>query len=251
MEKRNHNALWGESVGKEVNTFISLDTLDFALEAATKKKLNAEIQASDSEYQYARMFMIFDVKADGTLKARLVIGGHMTNPREEIDCYSSMMRQESSRILMLIADANGYEVGVGDIINAYLNATTKEKIWTTAGPEFVECGFVNSVGTKARVVKVQYGLKSSGHQFWEMLSDILASLGFCRTRGDPDVWIRANGAHCYDYVGTHVDDILVICKSSEAIVDELRSHFKFKTTTKPIFHLGVDYHHLEGKGHTN
>ena len=106
----------------------------------------------------------------------LVIGGHMTNTREEIYCYSSMMRQESSCILMLIPDTNKYEVGVSDIINSHLNANTKEKIWTTAGQEFVCCGFVTHVGCEARVVKAQYELKSSGHQFWELLSSVLHSI---------------------------------------------------------------------------
>ena len=97
----------------------------------------------------------------------------MTSPGEDIECYSSMMKQESSRILMLIAHANGYGVAVGDVVNAYLNALTKEKIWTTGGTAFVRTGYTKDKFARARVVKAQYGLKSSGHQFWALLSDTL------------------------------------------------------------------------------
>ena len=126
---------------------------------------------------------MFDVKLDGRRKARLVIGGHMTSPSEDIECYSSMMKQESSRILMLIAHANGYDTAVGDVVNAYLNAETREKIWTTAGAAFQATGHAKSIHTRGRVIKAQYGLKSSGHQFWALLSDKLYSLGYFRCQG--------------------------------------------------------------------
>ena len=87
----------------------------------------------------------------------------MNNPRVEIDCHSLITKQESSRILMLITDANDYKVGVGNISNAYLNTNTKERVCTTAGPELVQSGYVTQVGCKARVIKAQYGLKLSGH----------------------------------------------------------------------------------------
>ncbi len=45
-----------------------------------------------------------------------------------INCHSSNMKGISARLLMLIADANRYDVHVGDIKNAYLYATTTEKV---------------------------------------------------------------------------------------------------------------------------
>ena len=50
---------------------------------------------------------------------------------------------------MLIGHANGYDVAVGDIVNAYLNARTKEMIWTTADLSFVKSGYARKVGSIA------------------------------------------------------------------------------------------------------
>ncbi len=61
-----------------------------------------------------------------------------------INYHSSNTKGISATWLMLIADANGYEVHVGDIKNAYLYAPTAEKIWTTCGPEFAKA-IINGV----------------------------------------------------------------------------------------------------------
>jgi hypothetical protein len=79
------------------------------------------------------------------------------------------MKGVSARLLMLIADANGCDVRVGNIKNAYLYAPTAEKVWTICGPEFVRV-IIDGVeydmsGRKALIVKALYGLKSSGCQW--------------------------------------------------------------------------------------
>ncbi len=95
----------------------------------------------------------------------------------DINCHSSNMKSISARLLMLIADANGYDVCIGDIKNAYLYATTTEKVWTMCRPEFARV-FINGVecnmsGRKVLIVKALYGLKSSGQQWHKLLGDIL------------------------------------------------------------------------------
>ena len=71
---------------------MTLDALEFTKTADNKKTLDNETNSNDSEFQYARIQMIFDVKSDGTRKTRLVIGDYTTNPRAEIDCYSLIMQ---------------------------------------------------------------------------------------------------------------------------------------------------------------
>ena len=87
------------------------------------------------------------------------------------------MKRFSARLLMLIADANGYAIYTGDIKNAYLNTFTKEKIWITCGPKFsrviIDRKEVNMTGRRALVVKALYRLKSSGRQWHKLLSDVL------------------------------------------------------------------------------
>jgi len=246
FDHANGNTKWADAIKKELDKLMEMGTLRFPTSKDERVNLEMEIK-NNSKFQYARMRMIFEAKSDGTHKARLIIGGHMTKPGEEIDCYSSMMKQESARILLCIADANNYEVAVGDVTNAYLNAMTIEKIWTTSGLEFVRNGFCRDVGTPAKVIKAQYGLKSSGHQWWGMLSDSLKCMGFVRSRGDQDVWMRPDGEDAYEYIGTHVDDLLVVSRDVAKIFKELETQYTFKTTDKPVFHLGVDYNYVKGK----
>ncbi len=84
----------------------------------------------------------------------------------DINSHSSNMKRISATLLMLIADANGYDVNVGDIKNAYLYAPTAEKIWTICGSEFtritidgIKCDITYKI---TLIVKPPYQLKSSG-----------------------------------------------------------------------------------------
>jgi hypothetical protein len=86
-------------------------------------------------YKFIEYHMIFDIESDLTRKARLVAGGHMTEkPTESI--YSSVVLRDSNQIAFTIATLNGLEVLAGDVQNAYLNAPTKERCYTIAGPKF-------------------------------------------------------------------------------------------------------------------
>jgi len=79
--------------------------------------------------------MLFDVKMDFTHKARFVAGRNMTDPPASIT-YSSVVSRDSVRIAFLGAALNDLEILVADVGNAYLNAETREKVYTTAGKEF-------------------------------------------------------------------------------------------------------------------
>ncbi len=59
----------------------------------------------------------------------------MTDPPPSIS-YSSIVSRDSVHIAFLIAALNGIHILAIDIENAYLNATPRERVYTTAGPEF-------------------------------------------------------------------------------------------------------------------
>ena len=92
---------------------------------------------------------------DFTHKARLVTGGHLTQTPTSLT-YASVPSRESIRLMFLVASLNDPNVIVTDIGNAYLNAKVREKIWSTAGPEFGEHN-----GAVVLIVQALYGLKSS------------------------------------------------------------------------------------------
>ena len=86
-------------------------------------------------YKQIRVHLVFDVKYDLRRKARLVAGGHLTDPSKE-DVYSGVVSLRSIRICMLLAKLNDLKIVTADVGNAYLEAFTREKLFIVAGPEF-------------------------------------------------------------------------------------------------------------------
>jgi hypothetical protein len=86
-------------------------------------------------YKWIPCHMIFDVQMDFTCKARFVAGGHVTDPPTSIT-YSSVVSRDSVRIAFSVAALNDLDILGADVGNAYLNAETREKVYTTAGKEF-------------------------------------------------------------------------------------------------------------------
>ena len=68
--------------------------------------------------------IVFDVKFDGRLKARLVAGGHRTPfvPREEV--FSGVVSMEAVRLGFILARMNGLTVCAGDVGNAFVYGKT-------------------------------------------------------------------------------------------------------------------------------
>ena len=64
-------------------------------------------------------------------------GGHLTpDPIDNI--YSGGVSTRSLRLPIFLAKLNNMKVWGADIGNAYLEATTKEKLYIVSGPEFEE-----------------------------------------------------------------------------------------------------------------
>ena len=74
--------------------------------------------------------------------------------------YASVVSRETVRLALTIAALNDLEVKVGDVLNAYITAPVKEKVWTVLGPEFGP-----DAGRSAIIVRALYGLKSAGAAF--------------------------------------------------------------------------------------
>ncbi len=97
--------------------------------------------------------MIFDVKLeDFRQKARLVAGGHQTKAPATIT-YASVVSRETVCLALTIASLNDLEVEVGDVLNAYITAPVKEKVWTILGLKFG-----HDSGRSAIIVHALYGL---------------------------------------------------------------------------------------------
>jgi Reverse transcriptase (RNA-dependent DNA polymerase) len=239
IDQTNGNKLWQEAIKKEIDALMEMKTF--------KILSDQEAKCFDrGQYQYAPLRMIFDVKHDLRRKARLVLGGHVIDASGH-DTYASNMKGISARVLMLIAQANDLDVLVGDIGNAYLYATTKEKIYCRTGQEFESSGQAKA-GQIAVLVMALYGTKSAANRWHAHLADTLRSMKFIASRFDRDIWYRLRGdGNGYDYIGTHTDDLMVVAKQPQVIFDKLLEIYTIKKIEAPSFHLGCDYV-LDGSG---
>ena len=185
-------------------------------------------------FQFIRCHMIFDIKMeDSRRKAWLVAGGHMTDVPPTIT-YLSVVGRKTVRITLTLAAHNELEVKVADIMNAYVTAPAKEKIWTILGPEFGD-----DQGKKAAIFCALYGLKSAGASFWHHLADCMRHLGYTPCLANPDLWMKPgnhpdDGVTYYVYICCYVDDILSIAHNAEcaALVGQLL-HVEAWSTWRP------------------
>ena len=68
-------------------------------------------------------------------KARLVAGGHMSDTPKCMT-HSGIVGRETVCIALTFATLNELQVKAGDVMNAYVTAPCREKIWNVLGKEF-------------------------------------------------------------------------------------------------------------------
>jgi hypothetical protein len=134
-----------------------------------------------------------------------------------------------------------------------LNAPTKEKIYTVAGPEFGQ----GKEGWPVMIVRALHGLRSSGARWHDHLAATLREAGFkAACKADADVWMRpavkADGSKYYEYVLCYVDDILVVSERPKRIMEGLEAKYVLKagSVSEPMMYLGakVSKYRLEHSG---
>ena len=85
------------------------------------KSLNYE---PSEEYQFCRLHLVYDIKADLTYKARLVCDRSRVDPKG-LSTRTTVVKGVSVRLLDLIADSQNLQVLCGDIGNEFIQAITK------------------------------------------------------------------------------------------------------------------------------
>lgn len=228
LDKQNKNTFWYDAIMKEMkNVRVAFEFIP-------------DGEKPPPNYQHVALMMIFDIKMDFTRKARLVARGDMTNTPSTLT-YSSVVSRESVRIAFLVAALNNLDLMMFDVGNAYLNAPTTEKLYTTAGKEFGN----EDVGKLMIIRRALYGLKSSGAAYRAHFAATLSDLGFTSCKADPDVWMRpgtkSDGSTHYEYILTYVDDCLVVSHDPQIIIDSLQNEYKYrlKDVGPPVRYLGA------------
>ena len=226
LDKRNGNSKWMDATSTELSQLNEYSTFNNLGHRAPPP----------TDYKKITAHLIYDCKHDGRHKARLVAGGHLTEvPLDSV--YSGVVSLRGLRTLVFLGELNGLHIWATDIGNAYLEAKTKERVYIVAGPEFGDLE-----GHTLIIVKALYGLRTSGLRWHERFSDCLRDMGFFPSKAESDIWMRP-GKKGYDYIGVYVDDLAIIAKDPESIIDTLinKHGFKLKGTGPIQYHLGMDF----------
>ena len=185
--------------------------------------------------------MIFEIKMENNFrrKARLLAGGHQTEPPAVLT-YASVVSRESIRIALTLAALNDLEVKQSNVANVFLCSPCEEKIWTTLGPEFGP-----DAGKKAVIVQALYGLKSAGVSYGRHIADCMRMMGYKPCLADSDIWMKPmvrpdDGFEYYAYILLWVDDCLAIHHDATSALQELDKYFQMKNgaITDPDIYLG-------------
>ena len=105
IDRRMGTTLWRDAIEKEM------------------KNVSKAFKFNDDDsvpigYKHIICHMVFEIKMVGLVrKARLVAGGHLTDPPSD-SVYSSVVTRESVRIMFTIAALNGLDLLGADVQNA-------------------------------------------------------------------------------------------------------------------------------------
>jgi hypothetical protein len=238
FDRDNRNTKWTDAIAKEMGSLDRLQVFKYM-------PSNHKCEKSEG-WQYAPMHMIYDIKLqDLRHKARLVAGGHVVDSSNHIT-YSSTIQDISVRLLMIVAAQNSLDTMVGDIATAFPTAPCAEKVWSRAGPEFGDKR--DSIVVLQRAL---YGLATASRSFHEFFGDCLRQMGFKPTRADQDLWYRkSDDYNGYDYIATHVDDIIIAAKRPAEYMTQIEHEFAVRNKEDtPSYYLGNDVKRVGNRFH--
>ena len=129
------------------------------------------------------------------------------------------------------------KVWAADIGNAYLGASTNEKLYIVAGPEFEEL-----LGHILVIHKALHGLKMSGLRWSQRIHDIMLQPNYKLCKADPYIWLRERKDK-YEYIAIFVDDLLIASEEQLMTIKDLEEKFKLKIKGhRPLeYYLSCDY----------
>ena len=154
-------------------------------------------------------------------KARLVARGFtQIHGVDYTETYAPVARLASFRLLLAMANRNGWAADSFDFDSAYLNSILPddEVIYLEQPKDYPQGDPKKHV---LRLRKALYGLKQAAKSWYDSLKEALESLGFKRTDADHGVFIKKWADGRVVIVAVHVDDCLTT-GSSRNLVDEFK-----------------------------
>ena len=166
---------WKGPIEKELMNFITNNCFQWITDVGQRR---------------LHMKWLFSVKADTTLKARLVARGDRCKAGIDYDpdeVYCGNVTASSIKVFFAMSALYGLKLRGGDLVGAYLvTPGSKDFPLCMATPD----GFEAPPGMVLNVLGNLYGLPSSGRNFSKAVDSIVIGLGYTNTPYDPKFFIK-------------------------------------------------------------
>ena len=178
------------------------------------------------------MSLFLTMKRDGTLKSRVVAGGHRQRFYDMSKTSSPAVSNQGLFSTISIGATEKRKFMTMDINQAYLRADIDEEIYMwidkNVAAEIIAIQpeqkvFLTEGGKLlVKLNKALYGLVQSGKLWYEKVSSWLISRGFVANKMDPCIFnrVKMDGGHQLT-IALYVDDLLVTCVS-QTLLNEFR-----------------------------
>lgn len=229
---------WAKAMKEEMDSLKENDT--FALTRLPKGK-----HAVGGRWVYAVKNKADETK---TYKARYVAKGYsQVMGIDYKETFSPTANLTSIRALMQVAAQHDLNIHQMDVKTAYLHAPIDCELYIEQ-PE----GFEQHSDTDEKLVcklnKSLYGLKQSGRNWNQMLSDYLYENGFMQNPADHCVYTKQTGKERAILI-MWVDDLIIAATNDDLLSDvknTLSAKFKMKDLRKIKHFLGIDFEQSRG-----
>lgn len=194
-------------------------------------------------------------KSDGSiakLKARLVAKGFLQQHGiDYTDVFAPVARLETVRLIVAIANSNGWNINQMDMKSAFLNGPLEEEVYVSQPPGFVKKGHEMKV---YKLNKALYGLSQAPRAWNKHIDSLLIRYGFRKCTVEYGIYVKF-----LDQLGTlpvclYVDDLL-ITGSSLLEIENFKMKMKNELEMTDLgdlgYFLGLEFIQTENGIHIN
>ena len=160
---------------------------------------------------------VFDIKRNGTFRARLVACGYTQVPGIDFtEAYSPVINDVVFRIMIILQMVWKLKAKIIDVETAFLHGDLKEEI-------FMDCpqGLDSNLNDCLLLKKSLYGLVQSARQFFKKVLNVLKAIGFIQSTAYPCLLIRNNKDLGLVLIAIYVDDCYAIGHEA-ALIDTIQ-----------------------------